>query len=122
RTVTESMRGVARALPSAMRAGKVLKRLDEACQRRESAAEAAASLARTATCAADGGAETVGDALLAAAALARAAGVEPEAALTAATDRMMGRFAAVEAKMGADWQDLPADLREKYWNSVKLSD
>lgn len=122
RTVTESMRGVARALPSAMRAGKVLKRLDEACQRRESVAEAAASLARAATRAADGGAETVGDALLAAAALARAADVEPETALTAATDRMIERFAAVEAQMGADWQDLPADLREKYWNSVKLSD
>lgn len=127
RTVAESMRGIARSLPATMRAAKVLKRLDEACRRREDVAEAADALACAARRAAEGGADAeqnVGEALLEAVALARAAGVDPEVALSAASDRLVGRFEEIEAETlsGGDWGDLSEQARDKYWHLVKLSD
>ena len=126
-TVAESMRGIARSLPATMRAAKVLKRLDEACRRREDVAEAADALACAARRAAEGGADaeqSVGEALLRAVALARAAGVDPEVALSAASDRLVGRFEEIEAEAlsGGDWGDLSEQARDKYWHLVKLSD
>ena len=58
--------------------------------------------------AAEGGADaeqSVGEALLRAVALARAAGVDPEVALSAASDRLVGRFEEIEAEAlgGGDW-------------------
>lgn len=123
-TVADSMRGVARSLPAAMRAAKTLKRLDEACRRSETPEEAARALSDAAGRAAQGGEEAVGEALLRAVALARASGVDPEIALSAASDRLVERFAKAEAQAAREggWDGLAQAEREKYWNLVKLSD
>ena len=57
-------------------------------------------------------------------ALARASGVDPEIALSAASDRLVERFAKAEAQAAREggWDGLAQAEREKYWNLVKLSD
>ena len=97
-TQTDVLRAVARALPALWRAEKVQKKaekagftsLDEAARR-----EVLTGLAGDTAGAADPEA-AVGEVLFAAVDLARAMGVDPEQALTGATDRFIDRFARSE--------------------------
>ncbi|MBQ3556213.1 MAG: nucleoside triphosphate pyrophosphohydrolase [Oscillospiraceae bacterium] len=97
-TQTDVLRAVARALPALWRAEKVQKKaekagftsLDEAARR-----EVLTRLAGDTAGAADREA-AVGEVLFAAVDLARAMGVDPEQALTGATDRFIDRFARSE--------------------------
>lgn len=97
-TQTDVLRAVARALPALWRAEKVQKKaekagftsLDEAARR-----EVLTGLAGDTAGAADREA-AVGEVLFAAVDLARAMGVDPEQALTGATDRFIDRFARSE--------------------------
>lgn len=118
----ESMRGVAKSLPGLLRAGKVLKRLDQACrcsQTLDAAVEDAARAIQGVPETADRE-KALGEALLAMAAVARSAGVDPEIALNAAVDRLIDRFETVEAQASLD--KLPAQKLREYWDLVKLSD
>ena len=66
--------------------------------------------------------EEIGDLLFTAAQLARFAGVEPEEALTRATDKFVARFAAVESAVTADGKDLALlnDVeKDIYWQKIK---
>ena len=66
--------------------------------------------------------EEIGDLLLTAASLARKLGVDPEQALTKATDKFIARFALVEtaaAEMGADLSAMTVDARENLWKQAK---
>lgn len=97
-TQTDVLRAVARALPALWRAEKVQKKAekagfanpDEAARR-----EILTRLAQNTADAADREA-AVGEVLFAAVNLARAMGVDPEQALTGATDRFIDRFAQSE--------------------------
>ena len=120
------MRGASMSLPAMLRAGKVLKRLDQACRKSESVQEAAAALkdsVETLTGTADP--ETaLGEVLMKLSAVARTMKVDPEIALNAATDRLIDRFEKIEneaAASGAEWDSLTEDVLEKYWFLVKLS-
>lgn len=121
-TYTESMRDVAKSLPAMLRASKLLKRLDNACrvdQSLEDALKAAKAsvekIARSKNVEA-----SVGDALLQLVAAARAAKVDPEIALNAASDRMIDRFAKLESQQSAGMDHASEDTLRQYWNSVKL--
>ena len=98
-----------------MRAAKVLKRLDGACD----CAETADSARKNAIAALQGEKE-LGEALLACVALARAEGVDPEIALNAATDRLIERFEKCEN--GVPAEALSGETLKEYWHLVKLSD
>lgn len=118
----ESMHGVAKSLPGLLRAGKVLKRLDQACrcsQTLDAALEDAARAIQDVPEATDRE-KALGEALLAMAAVTRSAGVDPEIALNAAVDRLIDRFETVEAQASLD--KLPAQKLREYWDLVKLSD
>ena len=57
-------------------------------------------------------------------AAARAAGVDPELSLNAATDRMIERFEKMESEMlaqGGSFEENSQENLQKYWNLVKLS-
>ena len=72
---------------------------------------------------ADDGERSLGDALLSLAGAARMMDVDPEIALNRAVDRLIARFAAIEAEIrgeGLDFSDLSAERLRKYWDSVKL--
>ena len=123
----EFMKDVAKSLPSTLRASKVLKRLEEACKVRETLAQAvsAAEGAAHAVLDASDAERAMGEALLRLTAAARAANVDPEIALNAAVDRLIGRFEALEREMlrqGTPLGEQPEDALRKYWDLVKLSD
>ncbi len=66
--------------------------------------------------------EEIGDLLFSAANLARLAGVDPELALTRATDKFISRFAAVEAlatEQGADLQAMSDAEKDVLWENAK---
>jgi len=122
-TRTATMRGVTRTLPAALRAVKVLKRLDEACRRREKPGEAIKEAVRSAASAGESE-EALGEALLRMAAVARAAKLDPEIALNAAVDRLIQRFDALESELTATGGSIDSasdELLGKYWDLVKLS-
>ncbi len=113
-TVTDKLHAVPRQLPALMRAAKVGKKAavmdfpDTASvllKMKEELSEVEEALAAGN---ADAIVEEVGDLLFTAANLARKAGVEPEEALTRATDKFVGRFAAVEALAAEKNADLAA--------------
>lgn len=127
-TVTDKLNAIPRQLPALMRAAKigkkasvldfpdtkeVLKKLEEELLEVKEALASDDAAART---------EEIGDLLFTAAQLARFAGVEPEEALTRATDKFVARFSAVEKAVAADGKDLgQMDDAEKdqYWKKVK---
>ena len=127
-TVTASMRSVPRPLPALMRAEKVGKRAAKVGFDFATAADAAVKIAEetnevlTATDATR--AEEVGDLLFAAVNVARKCGVDPERALSDATDKFIDRFAAVEDAVRADgkrMEDLPLSVLDTYWDRVKAN-
>lgn len=63
--------------------------------------------------------EEMGDLLFAAANVARKQGIDPEAALAAASRKFERRFAAMEAKAGGSIEGLTLDAQEQLWQSVK---
>lgn len=66
--------------------------------------------------------EEIGDLLFSAVNLARVAGVEPEEALTRATDKFIDRFTALEKlseDMGADIASLGQQKADELWEKIK---
>ena len=127
-TVTSSMRAVPRPLPALMRADKVGKRAAKVGFDFATAADAAEKIAEetsevlTATDATR--AEEVGDLLFAAVNVARKCGVDPERALSDATDKFINRFEAVENAVRADgktMESLPLSALDAYWDRVKAA-
>ena len=121
-TYTESMQDVSKSLPAMLRASKLLKRLDNACRVEESPEDAlkAAKAGVEAIAGAKDAESAIGDALLRLVAAARAANVDPEIALNAASDRMIGRFARLERGEKSGLDHVSDEVRRKYWNLVKL--
>jgi tetrapyrrole methylase family protein/MazG family protein len=106
-TVTDAMQAVARSLPALWRAEKIQKKAADAgygvtdASGAEAQMRAAAnSLARAET-ADDGVFDALGDALFAAVNAARVLRVDPEAALTAASERFIARFGRIERAAAA---------------------
>lgn len=126
-TYTESMQDIARSLPAMLRAKKVLKRLNSACQQKDERTESirnAVMLLEKLDQAKDGE-KLLGEALLQIASVARACDVDPEIALNAAVDRLIARFEKIESEVIAQGGSLDAECEEtlrKYWDLVKLSE
>ena len=109
-TRTEALRDVTKSLPATLRASKVLKRASEAGVKDESAPEPL-------------DAEAYGAALFHQVDAARRAGVDPELALNAATDRFIERFARLEDELtaaGETFDSLSPERLRNYWDLVKL--
>ncbi len=129
-TVTDKLQAIPRQFPALMRAAKVGKKAgvmdfpDAASaldKLREETAEVEDALAEG-NC--DAVLEEIGDLLFSAANLARKAGVDPEEALYRATDKFIGRFAAVESAVVADGNEmaqLSAEMLDFYWKKAKKS-
>lgn len=127
-TVTDKLNAVPRQLPALMRAAKIGKKAsvldfpDVASvllKVREELSEIEAALAEQN---ANQVLEEIGDLLFTAANLARLVNVEPEEALTRATDKFVSRFAAVEAcakELGQDLADMSDEEKDKLWENVK---
>lgn len=127
-TVTDKLNAIPRQLPALMRAAKIGKKAtvldfpDVASvlsKVREELSEIEAALAEQN---ADQVLEEIGDLLFTAASLARLVNVEPEEALTRATDKFVSRFAAVEAcakDLGQDLADMSDEEKDKLWKNVK---
>jgi nucleoside triphosphate diphosphatase len=64
----------------------------------------------------------VGDLLFATVNWARKLGVEPEAALRAASEKFERRFRAMEAKGGAGFAALPLEAQDALWGAVKAEE
>jgi len=127
-SVAENMDHVARTLPALWRGEKVLKKASAAGfdwrdsagaleKVREETGELAAAMAE------DGDVEEeLGDLLLAAVHVALMRGVDPEQALTRATDKFIRRFAAVEqaaAQQGVDLKALSEEDLLALWRDAK---
>ncbi len=127
-TVTDKLRAIPRQYPALMRAAKVGKKAaaldfpDAASVFDKVGEELAEVREAMLTKDDDALAEEVGDLLLSVASLARKLNVEPERALTRATDKFISRFAAVEAAAMAEGQDL-ADMtdaeKDVLWENAK---
>ena len=127
-TVTDKLNAIPRQLPALMRAAKIGKKatvLDfpsvesVLSKEREELGEIEAALAEQN---ADQVLEEVGDLLFTAASLARLVNVEPEEALTRATDKFVSRFAAVEENaiaLGQNLADMSDEEKNKLWENVK---
>lgn len=124
KTYAEALREVPRSLPALMRAHKLAdKALRAGVGERdvEALAEEAAAQTRAAAGARDREA-ALGDALMMICALANAAEVDPEIALSEAADRFVERFAALEEERITAGEGLPGPegSAREYWNRVKL--
>jgi len=95
-TLTEVLRAVARALPALWRAEKVQKKAEKAGKPFAPDQAQRAELARLTQEGAADPEKTVGDLLFAAVSLARSMGVDPEQALTRATDEFIDAVANQE--------------------------
>ncbi len=129
-TITDKLNAIPRQLPALMRAAKIGKKAKvfdfpstasviEKVREELSEVEAALTLND-----AEDIFEEIGDLLLSVSSLARLAGVEPEAALTRATDKFVTRFAAIEAAaadLGRNLCDMSDDEKENLWQNVKKS-
>ena len=127
-TVTSSMRSVPRPLPALMRAEKVGKRAAKVGFDFATAADAAAKIAEETnevlTASAATRAEEIGDLLFAVVNVARKCGVDPERALSDATDKFIDRFEGVEKAVLADgktMEALPLSVLDGYWDRVKTA-
>lgn len=124
-TYTETMKDVSRSFPSMLRASKLLKRLDGACRAKEGFSDAlkAAFDSVSAIENAANAEQAVGEAMLKLVAVARAANVDPEIALNAASDRMIARFESLEKEAlnrGEGLDSLSTETLREYWDLVKL--
>lgn len=130
-TRTDKLRAIPRQFPALMRAAKVGKKSDvldfpdvgtALDKTHEELTEVDEALAAAGPEAIE---EEIGDLLFAAANLARKAGVDPEKALTAATDKYIARFASVEAQAAGSGRDMadmtPAELDILWKNAKKLT-
>lgn len=127
-TLTDKLTAIPRQFPALMRAAKVGKKA-KALDFPDAAAVAAKLReelfeVESAIDAGDENAvfEEMGDLLLAAASLARFAGVDPEHALSAATDKFIMRFAAVEElarQKGADIVSMSDADKDILWQEAK---
>ncbi len=127
-TYTDTLEAVARSLPALWRAQKVQKKAKKAGfdwpdaqgavdKLTEETAELKAAMTGSGDVA-----EELGDLLFACVNVSRFVGVEPEDALTAATDKFIARFALVEQKaqaLGRDMADLPLAELDRLWNEAK---
>ena len=127
-TYTDTLQSVARSLPALWRAEKVQKKAKKAGFDWPDAQGAVDKLSEEAVelkeaMAGKGDvAEELGDLLFACVNVARFLGVQPEGALTAATDKFIARFALVEQKvlsLGKDMKDLPLATLDKLWEEAK---
>lgn len=124
-TYTETMKDVSRSFPSMLRASKLLKRLDNACRIKEGLGDALKAVSESVAEIAQvkDHEKAVGEAMLKLVAAARAADVDPEIALNAASDRMIARFEKIEEEVNrknVSLDDLPENELRKYWDLVKL--
>lgn len=124
RTYAETLRETPRSLPALMRGCKLMDRSLRAGvgQRDAEALAREAAACVLAVPGSDGREEALGDALLMLCALARAAGVDAELALSEAGDRFVERFSALEEELAGRGTPLPAKDGEagQYWDRVKL--
>ena len=120
----ESLADIPRSLPAAMRASKLADRTGRAGVRAKDISALVGDMLdqAAALAAAPSNEEKLGNLLFAACALARAAHVDPEIALSEASDRFAARFAAFEDALQAEGGTLPAEpeARHQYWLRVKL--
>ena len=118
-----ALAGVALALPALLRAEKLQKRAarvgfdwpDEAGPR----AKIDEELAEVAAAPADEVEEEIGDLLFAVVNWARHKGIDPEAALRAASGKFERRFRAMEARAGNGLDGLSLDEMEELWQAAK---
>lgn len=127
-TVTDKLTAIPRQYPALMRAAKVGKKakcmdfpsVDSVLSKvGEELAEVREALAADK---AEALAEEIGDLLFSAANLARLAGVDPELALTRATDKFIRRFSAVEGlalSAGKDLQSMTDAEKDILWENAK---
>lgn len=128
RTIGETLSGVTRSLPALMRADKVQSKAARVgfdwdapesalCKVSEEAGEVAQALRESSNVA-----EELGDLLFACVNVARLAGIDPEQALSAATDKFSDRFARMERAIledGGRIQDMTLEQMDKYWDRIK---
>ena len=127
-TVTDKLRAIPRQYPALMRAAKVGKKAkmmdfpdvgsvaDKVGEELSEVREALAAGNKEAV------ADEIGDLLLSVASLARLSGVDPEIALTRATDKFIDRFSAVEKAAIAAGQDLAVMTdaeKDVLWENAK---
>ncbi|MBE6703078.1 MAG: nucleoside triphosphate pyrophosphohydrolase [Ruminococcaceae bacterium] len=127
-TVTDKLRAIPRQYPALLRAAKVGKKakmmdFPDAVAVADKVSEELLEV-REALAAANGTAlsEEIGDLLLSVASLARKAGVDPELALTRATDKFIDRFEAVEqaaTALGKDLSVMSDAEKDVLWENAK---
>ena len=127
-TQAEVLADVSRALPALTRAAKVQKKAAQVGFDWDSAPEALPKVAEEAAevrAELDAGRdplEELGDLLFACVNVSRLSGVDPEEALTAATEKFIRRFTAMEALILADGKalkDMTLAEMDAYWDRVK---
>lgn len=127
-TYTDTLEAVARSLPALWRAQKVQKKAKKAGFDWPDAQGAVDKLSEELSelrAAMDGKgdvAEELGDLLFACVNVSRFVDVEPEEALTAATDKFISRFALVERKaqaLGRDMKDMTLAELDQLWDQAK---
>jgi len=127
-TVTDKLRAIPRQYPALLRAAKVGKKArmmdfpDAAAVADKVAEELSEVREALGAGSPEALAEEIGDLLLSAASLARLAGVDPELALTRATDKFIDRFSAVEQAAAAAGKDLTAMSdaeKDVLWENAK---
>lgn len=115
--------GIAKALPSLMRAEKLQKRAARVGfdwpDPDGPASKVAEELDELREAAADHRAEEAGDLLFAAVNLVRKYNIAPEEALKAANAKFERRFRAMEDKAGGRFSELSLEDQEEVWNAVK---
>ena len=127
-TVTDKLRAIPRQYPALMRAAKVGKKakmmdFPDAASVADKVAEELSEVREALLCEnKDHIAEEIGDLLLTVASLARKAGVDPELALTRATDKFIDRFSAVEAaatELGVNLDQMSDAEKDILWENAK---
>lgn len=127
-TYTDTLRAVARALPALWRAEKVQKKAKKAGFDWPDAQGAVDKLSeeigelRAAMAGQGDVTEELGDLLFACVNVARFLAVDPEQALTQATDKFTDRFARVEEKaraQGRDMKDMTLSQLDQLWEEAK---
>ncbi|HBL83898.1 MAG: nucleoside triphosphate pyrophosphohydrolase [Clostridiales bacterium GWF2_38_85] len=126
KTTTESMQGISRALPALMRATKIGEKAKKVGfdfpDAKSAAAKVSEELNEVLNAKQDTAAEEIGDLLFASVNLARIYGVEPEGALTQASDKFVARFSAMEDCIngeGKSMKDISFEEADKIWDKVK---
>lgn len=130
KTVSEAIDSIPRELPALMRANKVQKKAskagfdwDEADGALEKVQEELCEVREALTSGTKGQMlDEIGDLLFAAVNVSRFAGVDPEEALTKATDKFASRFSIVEEmaqKQGLDMKNTDLERLDELWDKAK---